>query len=140
MKYLDTNVIIYAIENHPKYGKACKKILQDIESGKIKVCASMLVLVEIINVLTKINKLLRKESKNELDIRKNMDAVLSLPIMWYDLGFLVIKQASEYEYNIAGADYTHIATMELNSVNEIVSADQDFDKVNVIKRIDPLSY
>jgi hypothetical protein len=34
LKYLDTNIIAYAIENHPKYGERCKKILEDIESEK----------------------------------------------------------------------------------------------------------
>lgn len=36
MIYLDTNVIIYAIENHPVYGKKCKDVLKDIEEGKLK--------------------------------------------------------------------------------------------------------
>ena len=81
---MKSNVISHAIENHPKYGKACKRILLDIESGKLKVCASMLVLVEVINVLTKINKILRGESKNELDIRSNIDAILSLSIVWFE--------------------------------------------------------
>ncbi len=140
MEYLDTNVIIYAIENHPKYGKVCKKILLDVESGKLKVCASMLVLVELINVLMKINKILRGDGKNELDIKKNIDSVLSLPIIWFDLNFLVIKRAAEYNYNIMGADYIHIASMELNSVTRIISADEELKKIDFIKIIDPLEY
>ena|SRR3989338_8208966 len=140
MIYLDTNVIIYAIENHPKYGKKCKDILEDIESEKLKAGCSVLVLVEIINVLTKLNKVLKEQKERALDIRKNVDAVLSLPIMWLDVNFAVIKKASEYNYNISGADYTHIATMELNSIRKIISADADFDKAEFIDRIDPLEY
>ena len=30
MIYIDTNIFVYAIENHPKYGQACKKILMDV--------------------------------------------------------------------------------------------------------------
>ena len=56
MIYLDTNVFIYAIEQHQKYGKFCQKILLDIESEKLKASASIIVLVEMINVLKKINK------------------------------------------------------------------------------------
>ena len=55
MIYLDTNVIIYAIANDEKYGKSCKDILLDIDSKKIEVCASTLVLVEVINVLKNLN-------------------------------------------------------------------------------------
>jgi len=140
MTYLDTNVIIYAIENHPKYGKRCKRILEDIESEKLKVCCSVLVLVETINVLIKVNKVLREKKEKPLNINENIDAILSLPITWLDLNFSIIKKASEYNYNVSGVDYIHIATMELNSVGKIISADKDFDEVEFIKRVDPLDY
>jgi len=140
MNYLDTNIIAYAIENHPKYGKACKKILLDIELNKIEIHSSLLVLIELINVLKKINKELIKQDKKPLDISKNIDAVLSLPLIWLDIDFLIVRKASQYEYNISGIDYIHIATMEINSIKNIISADDDFDKVEFIKRIDPLDY
>lgn len=140
MIYLDTNIIIYAIENHPKYEKKCKNILEDIESEKLKAGCSVLVLVEIINVLTKLNKVLKEKKERTLDTRKNIDAVLSLPIIWLDVNFAVIKKASDYDYNMPGADYVHIATMELNSIKKIISADADFDEAEFIDRIDPLEY
>ena len=140
MIYLDTNVIIYAIENHPKYGNKCKEILSDIKSEKFKTYCSVLVLIEMMNVLTKINKALRNAKQKELDIRENIDAVLSLPIIWFDTSFPVIQRAAEYRYDISGTDYLHIATMELNGVNKIISADSDFDEVKFIERIDPLDY
>ena len=140
MIYLDTNVIIYAIANDEKYGKSCKNILLDIESKKIEVCASTLVLVEIINVLNNLNKILKKDSKKELDIKKNVDSILSLPIIWFNLDLFIIKRAAEYKYNIIGVDYLHMASMEINSVTQIISADKELDKVEFIKRIDPLTY
>jgi predicted nucleic acid-binding protein len=70
MMYIDTNVFIYAIENHPEYGQHCKRVLIKIESNEIKACASILVLIEIINVLTKINKILEKNGQKQLDIQK----------------------------------------------------------------------
>lgn len=33
MKYLDTNILLYVIEQHPRYGKSCTRILSDIERG-----------------------------------------------------------------------------------------------------------
>lgn len=140
MIYLDTNVIIYAIENHPRYGKKCRRILEDIESERLKASCSALVLVETINVLLRLNKVLKGREENILDVRKNIDAILSLPIIWIDLNFAIIKRASEYNYNMPGADYIHIASMELNSIAKIISADTDFNAVEFIKRIDPLKY
>ena len=62
MKYLDTNVIVYAIESHPKYGNKCKNILQNIQDKKLEACCSVMVLVELLNVLNKINKILEKDN------------------------------------------------------------------------------
>jgi predicted nucleic acid-binding protein len=140
MIYLDTNVIIYAIENHPKYGKSCKKILEDIEAHKLEVSASVLVLVELINVLTKLNKILKRKGIKSLNVRENMQAVLSLPIVWVDLDFFIIEKASEYAFEINGIDYIHIASMEVSSVSEVLSADKDLDRIRIVRRIDPMKY
>jgi len=140
VKYLDTNVIIYAIESHPKYGEKCKDILKAVESATLEVCSSILVLVEVINVLCKLNRILEEAQKEKLDIRKNIDAMLSLPIKWVELDFAIIRRASEYQFKVSGIDYIHVASMELNLVNEIVSADEELDKIDFIKRIDPLTF
>ena len=140
MIYLDTNIIIYAIENNLKYGNSCKKILSDIESNKLKAGSSTIVLVEIINVLTKINKVLKEKGEKELNIRDNVDAVLSLPIIWFDLNFFIVKKAAEYDYNVSGIDYIHLASMEVNWITKIISADKELDKVDFIKRLDPVNY
>src|SRR5271170_7710500 len=100
MKYIDTNIFIYAVENHPKYGSRCKTILKDVENSKIKVGASILVLVEIINVLNKINKELGKTKLKQLDISMNISAIESLPITWMDLNLPIIERASQYSYTI----------------------------------------
>jgi len=140
VKYLDTNVIIYAIESHPKYGEKCKDILKAVENAELEVCTSTLVLVEVINVLCKLNKILEEEQKEKLNIRKNIDAILSLPIKWVELDFAIIRRASEYQFKVSGIDYVHVASMELSLVNEVISADEELDKIDFIKRIDPLKF
>jgi len=140
VKYLDTNVIIYAIENHPKYGEKCKDILKAVENAELEVCASTLILVEVINVLCKLNKILEEKSKEKLNIRKNIDAILSLPIKWIEIDFAIIRRASEYKFGVSGTDYVHIASMELSLIGEIISADEELDKIDFIKRMDPLTF
>ena len=39
MIYVDTNVFVYAVENHPKFGRSCKRILEDVEDGKLDASA-----------------------------------------------------------------------------------------------------
>lgn len=140
MIYLDTNVIVYAIENHPVYGNSCKKILLDIQNKKLEASSSMLTLAELLNVLVKINRMRNSEGKGILDINKSIMAVLSLPIKWFDLDFTVIERASAYDYRVSGVDYIHIASMDVHMVYSIISADSEFDKIDFIKRVDPLRY
>ena len=105
--FLDTNIFVYAIENHPKYGKSCVRILSDIQEKRIDTRASTLVLVELINVLAKLNKVLSKRGEEKLVIADNIAAVLSLPIIWIDLDVLIIETASTFDYGINGVDYVH---------------------------------
>ncbi len=140
MIYVDTNVFVYAIENHPKYGKSCTGILKDVESGKLEASCSVLVLVELINVLKRINDYLSREGRGRLDIERNIEAVMSLPLVWIDLDFLVIEKASAYAFDVNGVDYVHVASMELNSIHEVLSADKGLEKVGILERIDPLDY
>ncbi len=140
MIYIDTNVFVYAIENHPRFGRNCRRILEDVERERLEASCSVLVLAELTNVLKKINYVLSKQGRKMLDIERNMEAVMSLPVVWIDLDFLVIEKASTYKFDVNGIDYIHVASMELNSMGEALSADRELDKVSVIKRIDPLDY
>ena len=134
--YIDTNIFVYAIENHPKYGTSCKKVLIDIMNKKIDAACSILVLAELLNVLVKIRKLV----KEKLNVKGSIQALLSLPITWFDMDFYVIENAAGYNYNISGIDYIHIATMEINAIRGIISADAELDKVESIQRLNPLEY
>lgn len=136
MIYIDTNIFIYAIENHPKYGTACKKVLADIMDKKIDAACSTLVLAEILNVLVKIRKL----TAGKLDVKGSIKAVLSFPITWFDMDFFILENAANYNYNVSGIDYIHIAAMEINNIKKVISADAELDKVDFIQRIDPLIY
>lgn len=138
MKYIDTNIIIYALEEDPKYSEKCRKILKEIEEKDLEGGASMLSMVEIIHVLQK--------HKHALDTGKNADiggviaAIEAIGLEWFDLSFAAIERAAKYDYNLGGADRVHLATMDINSITEIISADKDFDGIPGIKRIDPLDY
>ena len=140
MIYVDTNVFVYAIENHPRYGASCKKILEDLQEGRLEAACSVLVLVELINVLKKVNDVLSRERKSTPNLGANIEAVMSLPVTWLDLDFLVIERASSYSYDVGGIDYVHISSMELNSITEIISADRELDRIRILTRVDPVEY
>ncbi len=140
MIYLDTNVFVYLVEYHPAYGPSCKQILQDIEDRKIEATSSTVSILEMINVFQKMNKNLQKQNNPVIDISKAIGIILNYPINWVDLTISVVQKASEYSNRLRASDRTHLASMELHKIIEIISADKDFDNIPGIKRIDPLKY
>jgi len=91
-------------------------------------------------VIVKLNRVLSDKGEKKLVTSDNIAALLSLPIIWIDLDVLVIETASKYDYGINGVDYVYVASMEMNSITQVLSADQELDNVKSIERIDPNDY
>lgn len=136
---MDTNVFIYAVEHHPTYGEACEHIVRDIESGKLEALCSKLVLVEFVNVLTRLNRELNKRQE-AFEVPKLTEALLSLVRSWADLDDMVVKRASQYTANVNPPDYFHLATMEVHGLKDVLSADRELNRIPWINRIDPKEY
>lgn len=134
MKYLDTNIWIYAIMAHPKYGKKCMQILEDLEKGKLEVVISVQVLSEVANVLYR--------RFGVRDTVNHVGAILSYPLKVIDVTPDIVVRAAEYSknYGILPYDGIHVASALSSFVTEIISADGEFDKVDIIKRVDPLEF
>jgi len=129
--YIDTNIWIYAMIAHPKYGEKCREILKKIEDKRLKAAISTQVLGEVAGVLY---------SKYKVkDTTSQLNAVLSYPIEIYIVYPDAIRVAAEYarEYGITPYDGIHIALAVEHNVRDIISADKELDKVELIKRIDP---
>jgi len=132
--YIDTNVWIYAMIAHPKYGEKCKGILKKIEEEKLRASISTQVLGEVAGVLY---------SKYKVkDTTSQLNAVLSYPIDIYITHPDVIRVAAEYarDYSITPYDGIHIALAVEHNVKDIISADRELDKVELIRRVDPTEF
>ncbi|MBI2671828.1 type II toxin-antitoxin system VapC family toxin [Candidatus Woesearchaeota archaeon] len=129
--YLDSNVFIYAVVNTEKLGNKCRNLLKDIQVGKIIGITSCLTYDEIIWILRKIcPDKITESSKN----------FLNLNIKFADVNKLVLHKTENIleKYSLKPRDSIHIATMQINNCNKIISEDSDFDKVEDIKRINIL--
>lgn len=70
--FIDSNVFIYAAQAHPKFGSACKKIIEDIESRKIEAMTSVLNIAEVAEVIDR--NVGRKAAANVIEL------LLALPM------------------------------------------------------------
>lgn len=132
--YVDTNIWIYAMIAHPRYGERCKEILSKIEAEELEAAISTQVLGEIAGVLY---------SKYKVkDTTSQLNAVLSYPMDVYIIHPDAIRVAAEYsrDYNITPYDGIHIAVAVENNISEMISADKELDKTDLIRRIDPIEF
>ncbi|MFQ6075430.1 MAG: type II toxin-antitoxin system VapC family toxin [Candidatus Bathyarchaeia archaeon] len=132
--YIDTNVWIYAIIAHPKYGAKCREILEDIEVGSLKAIISTQVLSEVAGVLYR--------QYQVKDTTRQITAIISYPLEIATVTPDTILRAAEHarDYEILPYDGIHVAAATEHMTTKIISADRELDKVDFIQRIDPFKY
>jgi len=127
--YIDSNVFIFAATDRGKLGQNCREIIRLINEQKITCAASFLVVDEAMWILKK-----RVGRDSSIKITK---AMLSMPIKWVEVDkSVIIKMIDIFEKTtLDPRDAIHIASMKELGLSVIVSEDNDFDKVDGIKRV-----
>jgi len=115
--YVDTNIYVYAIIHHPTFGEPCKRVLIDIGRNLHEFHGSLLVAIELLGSLSKINSHVA---------RRALEDYLALPLTLLNLNEEVLRLASVVDevVNIR-YDAIHAAIMMLNSVSTIITNDVD---------------
>ncbi|MEK6874321.1 MAG: type II toxin-antitoxin system VapC family toxin [Nanoarchaeota archaeon] len=126
MKYLDTNLFVFAIAGD----NFARKILENVVDGKLEAATSCLTWDEFVWALRKdLDVIVAQEEGRRL---------LEIPNMVFiDVTVEITEKAQEYmvRYNLKPRDALHVASMDQYGIQEIISADGDFDKVKEIKRV-----
>jgi len=131
--YIDTNIFGYSALAHPVYGKACKRIIDDIQNGKIEAYCSFLVPIELLGSLARI------------DTEKAAIAVavfFSLPISMIQIDEWVLQDAAAIMLG-SGVSYDsiHAACMRRKGLDTIITEDtEDWRKIKNVKIVRPLEY
>ena len=132
--FVDSNVFIYAAQAHPKFGKVCKKIVEDIESGKIEATTSVLNIAEVAEVIDR-----NVDRKAAIYVT---ELLMALPMDIED----VVKEHeidalsffSSYKANYF--DTVFVAVMREKFIDTIITNDSHFEDIKGIKVIKPLDY
>ena len=127
--YIDSNIFIFASTDKGKLGQNCREIIGLINEQKIACAASFLVIDEVMWIL--------KKNVGRADAIKITKAVLSMPIKWVEVDkSVIIKMIDIFEKTtLDPRDAIHIASMKELGLSVIVSEDNDFGKVDGIKRV-----
>jgi predicted nucleic acid-binding protein len=130
--FIDTNIFLHVLFAQEKE-EICTKLLEKINDREIKGVCSPYVLSEIV----------WKEKESSIageEIADDISAILSIQ----NLGFIqassdTILQSIIYmrEYGLNHVDSVILATMIKEAIRFLVSYDTDFDKVDIVERVEP---
>ena len=115
--YVDTNIYVYAIIHHPTFGNLCENVLIDIGRRLYEFHGSLLVAMELLGSLSKIDPYIAK---------KALEDYFALPLTLLSLNEEVLRFASIIN-EVANIRYdaVHAAVMLLNGISTIVTNDVD---------------
>ena len=131
--YIDTNIFDYSALAHPIYGVACKRIIDDIQNGKIKAYCSFLVPIELLGSLSKIDKAKAAVA---------LEAFFSLPINMIPIDEQTLQNAANITLQTGVRyDSVHAASMVGKGLDTIITEDvTDWKKIKHIRIVRPLDY
>jgi len=135
MRGIDSNILVYALNKDLPEHLPCKELLIKIVNGKELVSIPSIVFMECFHALVKAFKY------KEVEVKKRLIAIIdSKNINVLDISTSSILLAFEIaeKYRTGGRDSLIAASLLENKIQEIYSHDTDFDKILLIKRIDPI--
>jgi predicted nucleic acid-binding protein len=127
---VDTNLFVYALTAHPRFGKTAKSVLERIENGEAAV-TSTLVLCEVGWVLEAMGR--------QGDIKPTLEKIMSykaLEVVDFNEDDLLVGAGNMSAENVDFNDGVNLALMMRLGVSEVYSNDQKhLGRVDFLKLI-----
>ena len=117
-RFVDTNVFIYSVTNHPRFGKTARKILTRLEGGE-ECVTSTIVLCEIAWVLEAMGK--------QSYVKPTLEKILSydgLSVLTFDSDDLLVGANNMLTYGIDFNDAVNVSVMSKVGINQVYSNDK----------------
>jgi len=155
--FLDTNVLLYAVTEHPGYGEWANVLLDRICSTEVEGVISVIVLNELLHQLV-IGEVSQREGlrpfqavryiKDHPDVLTDLAAYEVVEDVEKNYGFQVagvgaetfaVARALMREHRLLSNDALHLAVMQIEAITDLVTNDRDFDRVVGIRVWKPAS-
>lgn len=130
---MDTNIFDYVALKHSKYGRACKRITDDIRDGRLRAYCSYLVPVEILGSLGRLDREIAAGA---------VLAFFSFPINMIPLDERIIREASRIMLETGVTyDAVHAASMRSKGLSKVITEDTEhWTKIKEVEIIRPSEY
>jgi len=134
--YLDVNVFVYWLGNHPKYGQTALEWVKKMEiAQRGEYVTSALTLYETLVI---ISGLTGKNLKDKNFVQQVINPIASIKGLTIEsLKSEDFKKGADLmnEYKLDYEDSLHLAVAIRTGVQEIISTDKDFDATPIVRTI-----
>jgi len=133
--YIDTNIFIYWLGNHPTFGKKAHQWIKKVEEApRGKYATSSLTIYQTLVIMAGLTGKNLKDQKLAEEIIHSITGLPGLTVI--PLTQKDITQATSLmkEYELDYEDAIHLAAALKSRAKEIISNDQDFDKTPIKRR------
>ena len=153
--FLDANTLVYHFTNDPQYGAACTDLIKRIELHQVHGFTSAHVLADVSHRLmtleamarltwqpTRLAARLRKHHDEIPKLQIYLQAIARIPqlgIQGLPITHTQVEAATvlSQKHELLTGDALIVAVMNANGLNNLASADDDFDRVPGITRYAP---
>ena len=135
MRGIDSNILVYALNKDLPEHLPCKELLINIVNGKELVSIPSIVFMECFHALVKAFKY------KEVEVKKRLVSIIdskNLNVLDISTSSILFAFEIAEKYRTGGRDSLIAASLLENKIQEIYSHDSDFDKILLLKRIDPI--
>ena len=155
--FLDTNILLYAVTDHPRFGPWCNDFLDRIDGGHVKGHISVIVLNELIHKLMigevaqekglkpgKVVQYLKRHPEtlhnlNSYEIVAEVEKGYALNILGVSAKVFAEARHLMQVHRLMSNDALHLAVMQSAGIRNLVTNDPDFDRVEGIRVWKPQS-
>lgn len=149
--FIDANIFIYYVTEHPRFANLCEKFILDVEKRKIIGVTSIFVLNEVLHkmmvleVCKKYNRSIRQATRY---LKENPEVIFTLNKSKSNIekiknirGLQIVEVPSQlfnravelsWEYGLLTNDAIHVATMEKYGIRNIATFDKDFERIDFL--------
>ena len=133
--YVDINIFVYWLGNHPTYGKQAHQWIKKIEEApRGKYATFSLALYQTLVIMAGLTGKNLKDQKLIEEITHSITGLPSLTIIPLTEKDIIQATSLMKEYRLDYEDAIHLAAALKSKANEIISNDQDFDKTPLKRR------
>lgn len=129
MRYIDSNLFIYAVLNDDDKGEKAREYIKKIRKGNDAVFTSVLTFDEVFWIVKR-----EKNEENALKAGRAMLEMKNLQFVEVDTSLLWDSYKLIEKHGIDPRDSIHLACALKKDADKIISEDDDFDSIDKIER------